>query len=197
MDGNRWLRIRLKRLAYGGIGGGQDGERVVAWLDVRPGMRVADIGSGFGEFAVRFAAAVGGDGVVYAVDTDGDLRSEVERLAARKGLAQLVPTPANPGDPGIPEPVDLVFLSSSFHHLSDRVRYFECVRDRLRPDGRVAILEGRPSLLTGWFGHATAPDEVRTTLEAAGFRRLESTDLVRWSSLQTFALDDRGVARAT
>lgn len=102
-----------------------------------------------------------------------------------------MPIPATPGDPGIPEPVDLVFLSSSFHQLPRRVHYFERLRDRLRPDGRVAILEGRPSLLSGWFGHPTAPDEVRATLEMVGFRWLERSDLVRWAPLQTFILGDR------
>jgi ubiquinone/menaquinone biosynthesis C-methylase UbiE len=186
MDVARSLRIRLKRLAYGGVGGGRDGERVVAWLGVGTGMRVADIGSGFGDFAVRFAAAVGPGGTVYAVDTDADLREEVARTAHRLGLAQLRTVAANDDDPGIPGPVDLVFLSSSFHHLPDRVRYFERIREDLRSGGRVAILEGRPSLFTGWFGHATAPDEVVATLTAAGFRRLGGADIVRFASLQTF-----------
>ena len=190
VDARRWLRVRLKRLSYGSVGRGRDGERVVAWLQVRPGMRVADIGSGFGDFAIRFGAAVGRDGTVYAVDTDEDLRAEVGRLAAQQGLSQVQSTAATPDDPGIPEAVDLVFLSSSFHHLPDRDGYFEHVRDLLQPGGRVAILEPRRTLLTGWFGHATAPEDVCATMEAAGFRRLDGSDLVRWASLQTFVPAD-------
>jgi SAM-dependent methyltransferase len=182
----RGLRVRLKRLAYGGIGGGRDGERVVTWLRIDGGMRVADIGAGFGEFAVRLAAAVGPRGVVYAVDTDPDLREEVARTAERQGYRNLVPVAGTDADPNLPELVDLVFLSSSFHHLPDRVSYFERVRAELRPGGRVAILEGRPGPLTGWFGHSTRPEEVVATLERAGFRRIEQSDLVRWASLQTF-----------
>ncbi len=187
----RPIRLAIKRIAYGGVGGGGDGARVVDWLALRPGMSVADIGSGFGDFAFRFAAIVAPDGVVYAIDTDDDLRVEVARRAAQRGLSNVRPVEAATRDPAIPEPVDLVFLSSSFHHLSDQASYFELVRPSLRPAGRVAILEGRPS----WFtrltgGHATDPDEVRATLEAAGFRRLATADLVRWSSLQTFAVAD-------
>jgi SAM-dependent methyltransferase len=188
----RLLRVRLKRLAYGGVGGGHDGERVVAWLGVEPGMRVADIGSGFGDFAARFAAAVGPSGAVYAVDTDPDLRQEVARLAERRGLPQLRTIAARDDDPGIDTPVDLVFLASSFHHLPDRVRYFGQVRLRLRPGGRVAILEGRPARLSGWFGHSTPPAEVVATLEKAGFHRLDGADLVRWASLQTFVPTSEG-----
>ena len=187
----RPIRLAVKRLAYGGVGGGRDGARVVAWLDLRPGMSVADIGSGFGDFAFRFGAAVGPDGVVHAIDTDADLNDEVARRGAQRGVTNVHPVAAGTDDPSIPAPVDLVFLASSFHHLPDRTRYFQRVRPSLRPGGRVAILEGRPSRFTRLTGnHATNPDAVRTTLEAAGFRRLASADLVRWSSLQTFGADD-------
>lgn len=180
------IRIRLKRLVYGGIGGSRDGERVVRWLDVQPGQRVADIGSGFGDFAMRFAAAVGPGGVVYAVDTDPDLRAAVTQVAQRRGLAQVRPIAASDDDPGIPEPVNLVFLASSFHHLPDRVSYFERLRELVQPGGRVAILEGRPSLISGRFGHSSRPEDVRATLQAAGYVRLDGAEIVSWASLQTF-----------
>jgi SAM-dependent methyltransferase len=185
----RRLRLALKRLAVGGVGRGLDGERVVARLDLRRGMRVADIGSGFGDFAIRFAAAVGTEGSVLAVDVDPDLREEIARIAMERDLPQLAPVAAAADDPSLPEPVDLVFLSSSFHHLPDRVAWFTDLRTQLRPDATVAILEPRRTLLTGWFGHATLPDEVRTTMEAAGYRRLWRDDLVRFASFQSFTVD--------
>jgi ubiquinone/menaquinone biosynthesis C-methylase UbiE len=156
-------------------------------------MRIADIGSGFGDFAMRFAGAVGADGVVYAVDVDEDLRDAVAEAARRRGLPQVVPTAASADDPGIPEPVDLVFVSSVFHHLPDQRRYFERVQPSLRPGGTVAILEGRRGRFTGWLGHATKPEDVRSTLENAGFRRVASADFVPQKSLQRFALAEEPV----
>lgn len=185
----RWLRVRLKRLACGGVGGSSEGARVAASLGLQPGMRVADIGAGFGEFALRLASAVGRDGAVYAVDTDPDLREEVARAAARRGLPQVRPVAAKDDDASLPEPVDLVFLSSSFHHLPDPARYFERLRGHLRTGARVVILEPRPSRVTGLFGHSTPPEQVRSTLEAAGYRWLDRDDSVRWASLQRFSAD--------
>lgn len=192
----RRLRVALKRLAYGGVGASDEGARAVEWLDIRPGSRIADIGSGFGAFAFRFARATGPSGVVYAVDTDPDLRDEVGRDAALRGLSQVRPVAAAEDHPSIPEPVDLVFLSSSFHHLPDRVAYFRAVRSLLRPGARVVILENRPGPLTGLFGHATDPAAVRSTLESAGFRAVASADLVRSAALQAFVPADDAPAGA-
>jgi len=194
----RRMRLALKRASTGAAGRGRDGERVVARLAPRPGMRVADVGAGFGDFAVRFATAVGREGRVFAADVDAELRAEVAREAAARGLGQLMPVAATLDDPGLPEPVDLVFLSASFHHLPampERVAWFERLQARLRPGAIVAILEPRPTLLTGWFGHATPPEEVCATLEAAGYHRAWRDDVVRFSSFQAFvapAVPDTG-----
>lgn len=179
------MRVALKRLAYGGHSR-RERERVVAWLGVRPGMRVADIGAGFGAFALDFARLVGPSGVVYAIDTDADLREEVVRAAQRQDLPQVRAIEAGEADAGLSEPVDLVFLSSSYHHLPDRERYFARLRDRLRPGGRIAILESRPGLYLRVPGHATPPAEIQRTMERAGYGLVDSADLVGGSSLQTF-----------
>jgi trans-aconitate methyltransferase len=66
------------------------------------------------------------------IDTDADLRTEVAWAAARIGLDNVRPVEAQPDDSGTPEPVDLVLLSASFHHLPDQVRYFERLRGSAR-----------------------------------------------------------------
>jgi ubiquinone/menaquinone biosynthesis C-methylase UbiE len=186
----RALRVALKRLAYGGRSRAER-EHVVTWLGLRPGWRVADIGAGFGAFVFDFARAVGPTGVVYAVDTDVDLRTEVVHGARRRDLPQVRAIEAREADPGLPEPVDLIFLSSSFHHLPDRERYFARLGDRLQPGGRIAVLESAPGGILRLPGHATEPAEIRRVMEAAGYRLLASGDAVRGASLQTFGSAER------
>ena len=184
----RALRVFGKRLAYSGGASARERERVVAWLGLEPGMRVADIGAGLGGWAFAFARVVGSSGVVYAVDTDSDLREEVTREAARQGLTQLRPTEAAPDVPDLPEPVDLAFLSKSFHHLPDRVHYLERLRGQLRPGGRVVIIESRPGAGLRVPGHDTAPEEVRATMESARYRFVDTADLVSGSSVEAFSV---------
>ncbi|MGH9766518.1 MAG: class I SAM-dependent methyltransferase, partial [Blastocatellia bacterium] len=58
-------------------------------LGVKPGHRVADIGSGYGYFTFRLAARVGAEGKVYAVDIDREAINKVRQRSwcARKSLA--------------------------------------------------------------------------------------------------------------
>ena len=76
-------------------------------------------------------------------------------------------------DPRVPEPVDLVFTSNTYHHLENRVAYFSALRERaLAPGGRVAIVEYRPEATS----HATARETIEQEMTAAGFRLEKSFD---------------------
>ena len=48
-------------------------DRVLAHLELAPGMRVADLGTGTGFYARRCAAKVGADGVVYGIDIQPEM----------------------------------------------------------------------------------------------------------------------------
>lgn len=145
----------------------QQPRRVVRELQIEPGARVADIGSGGGYFTMRLARAVGPEGRVYAVDTDADLRSLVADRTAAAGLANVVTVAPPEHEPGLSEPVDLALVVDSFHHLPDPPAYLRALADgQLAPGGRVAVIEPVPR----WWllGHATAPAEIRAAIEDAG-----------------------------
>jgi hypothetical protein len=48
----------------------QEVERLAAWLEVQPGMRVADVGAGDGTFALALARRLGPSGQMYATELD-------------------------------------------------------------------------------------------------------------------------------
>jgi arsenite methyltransferase len=178
----RRVRVAVKRFGYSGWGRDrwQQPERVVAELRLRPGDRVADLGSGGGYFTFRLARAVGPAGVVYAVDTDTELLAALGADAAGRKVGNVVTVAARPDDPRLPEPVDLGILVNAYHHLPDRPAWFATLARQLRPGGRVAVLEARPAGLLRRFGHATSAETIRSELEAAGYAQVaEVGDLQR------------------
>ena len=169
LTGWRRLRALVKSCAYSGCNRKrwQRPRQVLEALDLQPGDRVADLGSGGGYFTLKLARAVGPDGRVYAVDTDGDMLPLVAQRARDSGLDNVVTVAARTGDPDLPEPVDLVLVVDAFHHLPDHEAYLRTLAGHVRPAGRVAVIEALPRWFR--FGHATDPDTIRATMTAAGF----------------------------
>jgi predicted methyltransferase len=174
----------IRRWLYGG-GTRQDRLRdpdaVVAALDVRPGMVVGDLGPGAGHFTLRLARAVEPDGVVYALDARQSTLDDLRRAADDRGITTLrcVLVPRDRLD--VPEPVDLLFVSATYHHLPAARKYFTDARAHLRPGARVAILESRrEGLLARWHGrHATSARRVLREMAEAGYRPTATHDVVR------------------
>lgn len=121
----------------------RDPDAVIGVLDLRPGMIVGDLGPGAGHFTFRLARAVEPNGTVYALDASRSTLDELRRGAGSKGITTLRTVPIRRDRLEIPEPVDLLFVSATYHHLPEPMRYFADARTYLRSGARVAILESR------------------------------------------------------
>ena len=174
----------IRRLLY--VGGTRqdrlrDPDWVVAALDLRPGMIVGDLGPGYGHFTLRMARAVEPDGVVYALDASRDTLDDLSKAAEDRGINNLRPVRVRRDRLEVPEPLDLLFVAATYHHLRNPTTYFAEARTYLRPGGRVAILESRrEGLLARWRGrHASSPRRILRETAAAGYRLIATHDLVR------------------
>jgi len=159
----------------------RDPDAVIAVVDLRPGMVIADLGPGAGHFTLRLARAVEPNGVVYALDASRSTLDDLRRAADQRGITTLRPVPVRRDHLEIPEPVDLLFVSATYHHLPDPPNYFAEARTHLRPGARVAILESRrEGLLARWRGrHASSPRRVVREMTDAGYRLSATHDVVR------------------
>lgn len=115
--------------------------RVVETLGLKPGMKVADIGSGSGLFTRPIAQAIAPDGMAYAVDVDEALLRIVARSASEQNIANIRTVKAEAADPKLPEPVDLIFICDTLHHIGNQAAYLKNLRRHLKPNGRVAIID--------------------------------------------------------
>ena len=139
---------------------------------------MADIGSGTGYFAVRLARAVP-RGRVYGVDIEPDMGRYLGERARREGLSNVEPVLGGPEDSRLPEPVDLALVVDTYHHLGDRVAYLRKLGERLRPGGRVAIIDYRRDSPKGPpVEHKLTPEQVREDFRAAGYRQVGTHDFL-------------------
>ena len=158
----------------------RDPDAVIRALDVRPGMIVGDLGPGVGHFTLRSARAVEPDGVVYALDASQSTLSDLMRVAADRAITNLRAVRVPRDRLEVPQSVDLLFVSATYHHLPDPSTYFAEARTHLRPGARVAILESRrEGLLARWQAfHASSPRQVQREMTDAGYRLVATHDVV-------------------
>lgn len=180
----------IKRSLYEGFqrDGWQQAERVILALGIRSGEHIADLGAGGGYFTFRLADATGADGKVYAVDVDEEMVEYVESKAQADGYTSITSVVATYDDPMLPEQgIDLIFTCNTFHHIDNRVVYFENVKKYLRARGRVAIIdfEGR-TWFQRLFGHITPAADIRNEMETAGYRLVQEFNFLPKQNFQIF-----------
>ena len=108
---------------------------------------------------------------VFAVDIEPAMVAHLTKRAAGEGLANLRAVQASATSPNLPEPVDIVLVVDTFHHIGDRATYFAGVRRRLRPGGRVAIIDFRKDAPgDGPPAHFRfTPEQISAEMAAAGY----------------------------
>ncbi len=119
-------------------------------LKIKPGQKVADVGSGPGYFTFKFAKMVGPEGRVYAIDTVAAHLKYVE--AAKDALGfQNVETVETDGRSlglaGLEAKVDAVFLCSLYHNIyamstaPERDGLVDSFKDALSDDGTLYLVD--------------------------------------------------------
>lgn len=159
-------------------------KEIVAACKLKAGMAVADIGAGTGLFTRLFAAEVGPQGRVYAVDIARKFVEHVEKTSKEAGLKNvtgIVCTPTSSELP--PNSVDLVFLCDTYHHFEYPQKTMASIHRALRPGGHLILvdysrIEGKtPDWL---LKHLRAGQEVFTKeIEAAGFKAVDRADFLK------------------
>lgn len=119
-------------------------DRVLAALELKPGMAVADIGAGTGYYSWRMSQRVGAGGTVYAVDIQPEMLKILERQMARRGVANVKATLGTTTDPGLPEGVlDLALMVDVYHEFEYPHEMLAAIVRALKPGGRLVFVEFR------------------------------------------------------
>jgi ubiquinone/menaquinone biosynthesis C-methylase UbiE len=135
----------------------QQPDRVIRDLNLKPGTRVADIGSGDGYFTLPIARAVGEQGHVFAVDVDASALAELKSLADKERLSNVTTILSESTDTRLPpESVDVLFISDVLHEVPEALRLplIRSAVSALKPGGYLYLIDWRKSRLVRFDPYA-------------------------------------------
>lgn len=116
--------------------------RAIDELELRPGMRVADVGCGPGVLTLPIARAVAPGGEVVALDMQAKMLDRMQRRMDKAGMTNVRAVCAGAGDGQLPHShFDRAVLSTVLGEIPDRVRALREIRDALKPGGYLVVAE--------------------------------------------------------
>jgi SAM-dependent methyltransferase len=117
-------------------------DRVLATLDLKPGMAVADVGAGSGYYSWRIAERVGAGGTVYAVDIQPEMVRLLQQQMTQRGAANVKAILGTSTDPRLPAAtLDLALMVDVYHELEYPYEMLVSITRALKPGGRLVFVE--------------------------------------------------------
>lgn len=165
---------------------------LLAWAGVKPGDRVVDFIMGGGYFSRILAVAVGPTGHVWAFQPAEFIKFRAayaqEQKSVADAYANVTPITAAFGELRLPDKVDLVLTVQNYHDLhlkpfapDNAARMNAEIFRALKPGGTYVVVDhvGPAGADTPDRLHRIDPAQVRKEVEAAGFRFVGESDLLR------------------
>jgi precorrin-6B methylase 2 len=161
-------------------------DQAIEALNLKPGMVVADVGAGTGYMTLRMARRVGESGKVYAVDVQPEMLRRLRANAQNAKLSNIEPVLGTETDPKLPrEALDLILLVDVYHELSHPQEMLRRMREELKPDGRLVLVEYRKEdpAVPIKPEHKMSVQQVKVETEAEGFRLDQVIETLPWQHI--------------
>jgi predicted methyltransferase len=116
--------------------------KLVREMGVKPGMTVADIGTGIGYMLPALSHAVGAEGKVIAEDIFDDFLAGAKQRVQEGKLENVTFVKGTDTDPNLPAgQVDLAMALDVYHHFDYPDKMLASIMKSLKPGGRLVIVE--------------------------------------------------------
>jgi ubiquinone/menaquinone biosynthesis C-methylase UbiE len=156
--------------------------------ELKPGMDVADIGAGSGVHARLFAEKVSPAGKVYAVDIVQEFLSHIEMTCKEKKIENVRCVLGSTTSCNLePSSVDLVFSSDTYHHFEYPFKMLASIRNALRPNGKLVIIDFKDKSDHVRADSKTVIDEI----SKSGFKLIDGRDFSGMFFLARFTVDKK------
>ena len=166
-------------------------EAILHEVQIKPGMRIADIGAGTGLYSIAFAQQTGEKGLVYAVDISRNFIKNIELRAKNQGLKNIKGIINNQKEIGLAQnSIDLAFICDTYHHFEYPLTTLQSVYQALSSGGKLIIIDFKrdPHISTSWvMGHVRANKEkVIKEVESIGFKLTDDKNILERSFFLSF-----------
>ena len=165
----------------------QKPRELVEAMNLRPGMKVADVGTGVGYMLPYLSHAVGPTGQVFGEDIAQDFIDKARVLSSTTGLKNVKFVLGNDHDPNLPGGIlDAVLVLDAYHHFDFPQEMLKGIRESLISDGKLYIVDyyKRPNAMGAGSGDRALQhirldqDDVIKEVEDNGFKLVSKHDHV-------------------
>jgi SAM-dependent methyltransferase len=142
-------------------------------IGIAKGSAVADVGAGAGYITWRLAERVGPAGKVYANDIQQKMLDLLQKNMQERKIANVETVLGAIDDPKLPAgAIDLVILVDVYHEFSEPQQMLRRIRESLKPDGRLVLLEYRAEdpKVPIRAEHKMTVEQAKSEVEPEGFR---------------------------
>lgn len=164
-------------------------EKALETLHLKPGMFVGDVGAGTGFYSLRVAQIVGPTGKVFANDIQFPMLERLRKNAAAHNINNIETVLGTESNPNLPaHTLDMVIMVDVYHELSRPQRMLDAIRESLKPDGQLVLLEFRKEDPTVPIRpeHKMSVDEVKAEVTPEGYRFEKVVDTLPWQHIIFF-----------
>jgi len=165
---------------------------MVKELKLKPGMSVADIGSGNGYHTLMMAKIIGNKGTAYAVDIQPEMLQMLEERADKTGMKNIKSIENRYWDTDLPDAsIDFALMADVYHEFSHPEQMLSSIRRALKPQGIVTLLEFREEdpKVPIKPEHKMSKEQVIKEMRKNGFKLSRSYDKLPWQHLLFFQVD--------
>lgn len=162
----------------------QKPKELVAAMGLKPGMSVADVGTGVGYMLPFLSEAVGAGGTVIAQDIFPDFLDKARQRVATEKLTNVQFVLGTTDDPKLPaNSLDAILMLDVYHHIDYPAKVLANLRKALKPDGHLVIVEYHKNETAMANGRALehvrlGEEDAEREIESNGFRLLSRHDHV-------------------